>query len=671
MTVYELDDTRVGDAGLTVKCQECGNLFKVRRRTTTAELVVTGAARATLADILPESESDVEVVALPKLAMGPEPVTAETTAASVRARVAVVYDGKAEAGTGWLLRSTLTGEVQRFRELTTLQQWIVERKVTRDDEISRGGESWKPLGGIAELASFFHVVEQAASIARATQPGRALRSANQLGGLDSDQVDALATDLVPQLRLRDDADDDGATTTEADSQPRRWRTAVVALVLLGGLGAAGGLWWQHRRASALSGAQAAAAEAQKARAALALDTDDGYRQAIATLDPVIEQHVRDTGVERARMLLAEAHVLWATAMMEAAHDVEQTGATGATAARTMRTEAKAHLERARRVLEEQRAADTSVPLALAFADLSRAEGAPFDAVDRHLQRARMDVGAESRGGSLLALVEGELALRDGRAAEAQAHFAESARLAHDEGQDLARAHFRMAQLAATEGRADDEQRACDELLRVSPQHDRGRVLCTKPVAVDAAVAIAIAAPSDPDASVKPGPVAATPSQANDYRTLVQQGEHLAETSRSQQARKLFERALELDPRGIGALVGLGYCDLDAERYMNAVDRFNAALAIQPDSGDALLGLAESYKVRGRTAQALEFYKKYLAAHPSGPKAGMAQQNLRELEQKAESSSVPDRVIIKSQDSKTDDEPAETPLPRLPSDAPPP
>ena len=193
--------------------------------------------------------------------------------------------------------------------------------------------------------------------------------------------------------------------------------------------------------------------------------------------------------------------------------------------------------------------------------------------------------------------------------------------------------------------------------------------------MDAAVPPAIAAPSEPDASVKPSPVTTAPSQTNDYRSLVQQGDHLAETSRSQQARKLFERALELDPRGVGALVGQGYCDLDAERYMNAVDRFNAALVIQPDSGDALLGLAESYKVRGRTAQALEFYKKYLAAHPSGPKAAMAQQNLRELEPKAESSSVPDRVIIKSQDSKTDsktdDEPTETPLPRLPSDAPPP
>src|SRR6185369_15188234 len=101
---------------------------------------------------------------------------------------------------GWMLRSATSREVVRFRELTTLQQWIVERKVTREDEISRGGESWKTLGGIAELASFFHVVEQAESVARASQPGLAMLRANQTDPVAS----ALATE-IPR------AADDGPT----------------------------------------------------------------------------------------------------------------------------------------------------------------------------------------------------------------------------------------------------------------------------------------------------------------------------------------------------------------------------------------------------------------------------------------------------------------------------
>ncbi|MEZ0311043.1 MAG: tetratricopeptide repeat protein [Myxococcota bacterium] len=60
--------------------------------------------------------------------------------------------------TEWMIRRT-SGEMVRFRELTTLQRWIVERKVTRVDEISKTGKKWEKLGNIPELAIFFQVIE--------------------------------------------------------------------------------------------------------------------------------------------------------------------------------------------------------------------------------------------------------------------------------------------------------------------------------------------------------------------------------------------------------------------------------------------------------------------------------------------------------------------------------
>src|SRR5438874_1327372 len=45
MTVYEFDDSQVGENGVTVKCTQCGNLFKVKRRSTTAELALVSGAR--------------------------------------------------------------------------------------------------------------------------------------------------------------------------------------------------------------------------------------------------------------------------------------------------------------------------------------------------------------------------------------------------------------------------------------------------------------------------------------------------------------------------------------------------------------------------------------------------------------------------------------------------
>ena len=115
-TEYEFEDDRVTEQGVTVRCTECGRVFKVRRRT----VAVT------------------------------EPVAAASAA-----------PGEGLGGEkAWMVRRE-NGDVYSFRELTTLQKWIVERKVTRADEISRSGETWKRLGNIAELATFFQVVEQA------------------------------------------------------------------------------------------------------------------------------------------------------------------------------------------------------------------------------------------------------------------------------------------------------------------------------------------------------------------------------------------------------------------------------------------------------------------------------------------------------------------------------
>ncbi len=67
----------------------------------------------------------------------------------------------------WLIRDE-DGKVQTCRELATLQQWVVAGRVTRNCEISRTGKSWKKLGAIAELGSFFRIAEEARDRARSS-----------------------------------------------------------------------------------------------------------------------------------------------------------------------------------------------------------------------------------------------------------------------------------------------------------------------------------------------------------------------------------------------------------------------------------------------------------------------------------------------------------------------
>ena len=122
-TEYELDDDSVPDAGCPVQCTTCSHTFMVTRR---------GVALAATAQ--PASESL------------PSPPAAD-----------------------WLLE-TSDGRLHRFRNLTSLQKWIIERKVTREDKISRTGQAWRRLGEIVELAPFFDVVDEA-DRARAGQAG--------------------------------------------------------------------------------------------------------------------------------------------------------------------------------------------------------------------------------------------------------------------------------------------------------------------------------------------------------------------------------------------------------------------------------------------------------------------------------------------------------------------
>ncbi|MBK6685617.1 MAG: zinc-ribbon domain-containing protein [Deltaproteobacteria bacterium] len=124
-TEYEFDENRIGANGVTVKCTACGFVFKVRRPSTPGRSL---------------------------------PPRANT------------HIGKGPQGKEWLVKKP-DGQMIAFRELTTLQKWIVEGRISREDEISKNGETWKRLGNILELEPFFSVYEKAQALT-GDVPGR-------------------------------------------------------------------------------------------------------------------------------------------------------------------------------------------------------------------------------------------------------------------------------------------------------------------------------------------------------------------------------------------------------------------------------------------------------------------------------------------------------------------
>jgi len=137
-TQYVFDDDQVGEAGLTVRCSNCGHVFRVKKKA----LVVTVPVKpGELGETAPVATADIH-----------RGTAGSAAAASAR--------GDAERVPDWTLRKP-NGDVYPFRDLSILQKWVVERKASREDEVSRQGEPWRRLAELPELEPFFAVIERA------------------------------------------------------------------------------------------------------------------------------------------------------------------------------------------------------------------------------------------------------------------------------------------------------------------------------------------------------------------------------------------------------------------------------------------------------------------------------------------------------------------------------
>src|SRR5690349_14401378 len=145
-TEYELDEARLKPGGVTVKCTNCGHMFKIRKRTITNVGVSSsgppagpsgwaGSGPAGQGPGGPGGPGGRDAGARPPPSPRPLPSVLS------RPRGESLLDdemrplGPDEAPTTvdrqWLLRLD-NGEQKSCRELATLQQWIVAGVVTRE-----------------------------------------------------------------------------------------------------------------------------------------------------------------------------------------------------------------------------------------------------------------------------------------------------------------------------------------------------------------------------------------------------------------------------------------------------------------------------------------------------------------------------------------------------------
>lgn len=154
-TEYELDEARLKPGGVTVKCTNCGHMFKIRKRSPTQP----GAPIAPPRSASPSAPPPRPTERPTERRSTPEPRTAPPAVPEPSRTLA----GSGPVGEGdrnWIIRLE-NGETRTCRELNALQQWIIAGEVSRESMISRSGKTWKRLGDIPDLASFFIVAEEA------------------------------------------------------------------------------------------------------------------------------------------------------------------------------------------------------------------------------------------------------------------------------------------------------------------------------------------------------------------------------------------------------------------------------------------------------------------------------------------------------------------------------
>jgi predicted Zn finger-like uncharacterized protein len=439
------------------------------------------------------------------------------------------------------------------------------------------------------------------------------------------------------------------------------RLQTFALVLTGValLGAAGALWMvQREQGPGSQGTEPGAAAYQLGQRYFLLDSDDHLRLAEQQFTKAHAENERHLG---ALVGLAEVNALWATYLRDDARAIKEPGP-----ANSLHKLAQIHLDDAHQFADDAlRLGPEDAGAHRAMAAYLVASGAPADSIEPHLSAAARP--AETAATSW---IRGALLLRDGKIEEARRFLENANRLARQEmNKDLVRADVLLAQLALAAGQREEARAALQRILEVNPQHVRARsMLETLPPGAAPSGAgtpptpTSLTAPAGPTGAAIP-PAGGTPAERvpaggdskvepRGYDTLVAQGRKLSERGHSREAQKLFEKALEERPEGVEAHIGLAYCFLDSEHYSLAIDRFQHVLRLSPGNGDALIGLAETYKVRVDNDRALDYYRQYLKAFPTGPKAEMARANVRDLEPEvARSKSAPPAIEVK-----------ETPLP---------
>jgi predicted Zn finger-like uncharacterized protein len=645
-TIYEFEEGLVSTTGTTVKCTQCGHLFKVHRS-----------------------------------AAGSEPPPAEGESRELRWRVRRVN------GSAHMLES--------LEELTPL---ITAGQFTPDDEISRTGQVWKKLGDIQELASLF---EPAAS----TRP----RRPSEFPGLppppatpsSEDEPASASTpppppppappkppaERIPRKRTRGaearraaraasrsvqpSAGDAKAAATprspHAEDEleaPMRTRSRLGLVILIGvpllvAAAIAGALALRPSPAETPLVEQSARPFLQRGDEALASHLPARFDEAISEYTKALAFHPDDAHILSS---LSRVYAVWSQWLGFRVRALVESGG-AADQIEPLRSEARRLADQAK--LYGERAAQRNPgneEASVALSDALRLTG-NLVAARAELDRARATEGVPSaetlRVAALLAIDEANGDVRAGRTLAEQAVAsdprmirvrvllalclmaggdAEGARMHLDAVQrggaphpvaDEVRAEIARIELRQTKQHAEPEAKTEQPGPREDGTREDGKRESGKREDAKREDKRGEDPKRDGDA-----PGGSGRQGERDPDELVSKGESALERGAVQQAQQLFEDALAIRPGMARAKTGLGYVALERSQPRQAINHFRPAA--KGGNPEALIGLGDAFRRLGRARDALDAYKEYMQRYPRGERRSIAQRQIELLTEQLES-----------------------------------
>lgn len=630
---YEFEAGLVSTTGMTVKCTQCGHLFKVQQ-------------------------------------------TAPPGRQAISAREASV----ATESNRWRVRRK-DGSIHTLDSLTELTKLIAAGQFSHDDEISRTGQLWRKLGDINEFSPLLHtgprtrtstipppVPSRAPAAATppdnsesiATHRMRRITPTEQRipapAALPETQDRASPLPALPQQVARSAPTSSAAraSSTAAPLPPfdpgsllpvpasptaqeiasaeshigRRsrvwpWLLGVVMLIALAA-GITGKLI--VRPAPPTPVQSSTLGHLVNGDRAFATHRPERFEEAIAHYKRALAAHPDDAHLLSS---ISRVYAVWSQLLRDEVDALPDDGDTAASAA--TRAEIVRLADQARHYGE--RAAQRNPgnqEAGVALSDALRLLG-NLVAARAEIDRARQTEGsppAEMLRVSALLAIDETKELRAGRALAQQAVAQEPM---------LLRAQLLLARCLAAEGDLVGALVHLDAVREIDSAHpllatiEREMRALASP-AKEQAVPTPTQAPAQPtEGEAEPADPSADSSATSGGTGSVhfaRQGEAALENGATQTAQRAFEQALKVDPQMARARSGLGYVALERSEPLMAINHFRPAA--KQGYAEAWIGLGEAYRRLGRTKDALETYQSYLKRFPRGARRSIAERQVELL-----------------------------------------